>query len=139
MDAVLVLVLKMPSLRALPMLSAVLGVTVLDDLDESALARLAADGFNPSAAVETSVGNFQVWIKDPAVSPKLLGAFAANDSLMDGYWQIGIAEAIHGSYHQFLLDHGQSASLATAPWNLFHIHSLTPLLALNQENLQSPA
>src|SRR5260370_37006886 len=34
---------------------------------------------------------------------------------------------------------GLSGNLATAPRNLFHIHRLTPLLALNQENLQSPA
>ena len=47
--------------------------TVLDDLNETSLARLSADGFNPCAVVETSVGNFQAWLKHPAVFPKLIG------------------------------------------------------------------
>src|ERR1700674_4227698 len=51
--------------------------TVLDDVNETTLARLAADGFNPCAIVETSAGNFQAWLKHPAVFPKLLGTFAA--------------------------------------------------------------
>ena len=38
-----------------------------DDLNETMLARLAADGFNPCAVVETSDGNFQAWLKHPAV------------------------------------------------------------------------
>jgi hypothetical protein len=51
--------------------------TVLDDLNEATLARLATDGFNPCAVVETSVGNFQAWLKHPTVFPKLIGTFAA--------------------------------------------------------------
>ena len=51
--------------------------TVLDDLNETTLARLSADGFNPCAVVETSAGNFQAWLKHPAVFPKLIGTFAA--------------------------------------------------------------
>ncbi len=51
--------------------------TVLDDLSEIALAKLTADGFTPCAVVETSAGNFQAWLKHPAVLPKLLGSFAA--------------------------------------------------------------
>jgi hypothetical protein len=51
--------------------------TVLDDLNEATLARLAADGFNPCAVVETSAGNFQAWLKHPDVFPKLIGTFAA--------------------------------------------------------------
>jgi hypothetical protein len=53
------------------------GYTVLDDLNETMLARLAADGFNPCAVVETSAGNFQAWLKHRSVFPKLLGTFAA--------------------------------------------------------------
>ncbi len=41
------------------------------------LAKLTADGFTPSAVAETSAGNFQAWLKHPAVLPKLLGTFAA--------------------------------------------------------------
>ena len=51
--------------------------TVLDDLNETTLARLSADGFNPCAIVETSAGNFEAWLKHPAVFPKLIGTFAA--------------------------------------------------------------
>ena len=51
--------------------------TTLDDLNETSLARLSADGFNPCAVVETSAGNFQAWLKHPRVFPKLLGTFAA--------------------------------------------------------------
>ena len=51
--------------------------TVLDDLSETLLAKLAADGFTPCAVVETSAGNFQGWLKHPAVLPKLLSTFAA--------------------------------------------------------------
>ena len=51
--------------------------TVLDDLDEAAIARLSEDGFTPCAVVETSVGNFQAWLKHSAVLPKLVGTFAA--------------------------------------------------------------
>jgi hypothetical protein len=50
--------------------------TVLDDLKETTLAWLAADGFNPCAAVETCAGNFQAWLKHPDVFPKLIGTFA---------------------------------------------------------------
>ena len=51
--------------------------TVLDDLDRTKLARLAAEGFAPCAVVETSPGNYQAWLKHVAVLPKLLGTFAA--------------------------------------------------------------
>jgi hypothetical protein len=51
--------------------------TVLDDLSVIALTKLSADGFTPCAVVETSAGNFQAWLKHPAVFPKLIGTFAA--------------------------------------------------------------
>jgi RepB DNA-primase from phage plasmid len=51
--------------------------TVLDDLNEATLARLAADAFNPCAVVETSADNFQAWLKHSDVFPKLIGTFAA--------------------------------------------------------------
>jgi hypothetical protein len=51
--------------------------TALDDLSETSLALLNGDGFNPCAVVETSAGNFQVWLKHSVVLPKLLGTFAA--------------------------------------------------------------
>ena len=51
--------------------------TVLDDLNEGSIARLSADGFDPCTVVETSVGNFQAWLKHTAVLPKLVGSLAA--------------------------------------------------------------
>jgi hypothetical protein len=51
--------------------------TVLDDLNETTLTRISADGFTPCAIVETSAGNFQAWLKHPDVFPKLIGTFAA--------------------------------------------------------------
>ena len=51
--------------------------TILDDLSEISLAKLAADAFTPCAVVETSAGNFQAWLKHPVIFPKLLGTFAA--------------------------------------------------------------
>ena len=51
--------------------------TTLDDLNETSLARLSADGFTPCAIIETSTGNFQAWLKHPRVFPKLLSTFAA--------------------------------------------------------------
>src|ERR1700712_6076347 len=51
--------------------------TTLDDLHETSLARLSADGFDPCAVVETSAGNFQAWLKHRRTFPKLLGTFAA--------------------------------------------------------------
>ena len=51
--------------------------TALDDLSETSLAKLAGDGFNPCAVVETSAGNFQAWLKHSVVFPKLLGTFDA--------------------------------------------------------------
>src|SRR5260370_19505898 len=51
--------------------------TTLDNLNETSLARVSADGFNPCAVIETSAGNFQAWLKHSRVFPKLLGSFAA--------------------------------------------------------------
>jgi hypothetical protein len=51
--------------------------TVLDDLNATSLARLSAGGFDPCAVVETSVDNFQVWLKHAVVLPKLIGILAA--------------------------------------------------------------
>src|SRR5260370_8309676 len=43
--------------------------TTLDDLHQTSLARLAADGFNPCAVVETSAGTFQAWLKHSRMFP----------------------------------------------------------------------
>jgi hypothetical protein len=51
--------------------------TILDDLDQLALTRLSADGFDPCAVVQTSPGNFQSWLKHASMLPKLLSTFAA--------------------------------------------------------------
>jgi len=51
--------------------------TVLDDLDRPTVIRLSADGFAPCSLVETSPGNFQVWLKHAQVLSKADGSLAA--------------------------------------------------------------
>ncbi len=51
--------------------------TILDDLDQSTLTRISAEGFNPCAVIQTSPGNFQAWLKHASTLPKLLGTLAA--------------------------------------------------------------
>ena len=51
--------------------------TVLDDLNSDSVARLAVDGLEPCAVVETSLGNFQAWLKHDDVYPATLSTFVA--------------------------------------------------------------
>jgi hypothetical protein len=51
--------------------------TVLDDLTADSVARLTGDGVEPCAVVETSLGNFQAWLKHDDVYPTPLSTFIA--------------------------------------------------------------
>ena len=51
--------------------------TVLDDLNSDSVARLSGDGYEPCAVVETSLGNFQAWLKHDDVYPAPLSTFVA--------------------------------------------------------------
>ena len=51
--------------------------TVLDDLSRDGVDRLSADGYEPCAVVETSLGNFQAWLKHDDVYPAPLSTFVA--------------------------------------------------------------
>ena len=51
--------------------------TVLDDLNQNGVDRLAGDGLEPCAVVETSLGNFQAWFKHDDVYPSPLSTFVA--------------------------------------------------------------
>jgi hypothetical protein len=51
--------------------------TVLDDLNLDSVNRLAGDGLEPCAVVETSLGNFQAWLKHDDVYPAPLSTFIA--------------------------------------------------------------
>jgi hypothetical protein len=51
--------------------------TVLDDLNSDSVARLAGDGYEPCAVVETSLGNFQAWLKHDDMYPAPLSTFVA--------------------------------------------------------------
>lgn len=51
--------------------------TLLDDLTSTALTGMRAQGFAPTAIVETSPGNFQAWLRHPHALPKDLGTLAA--------------------------------------------------------------
>ncbi len=58
--------------------------TVLDDLAQDALDKMAVDSYEPCAVVETSAGNFQVWLKHDDVYPTGLSTFIAK-SLAEQY------------------------------------------------------
>ena len=51
--------------------------TVLDDLNSDSVAQLPIDGYEPCAVVETSLGNFQAWLKHDDVYPSPLSTFVA--------------------------------------------------------------
>ncbi len=51
--------------------------TVLDDLTRDSVDRLSADGCGPCALVETSLGNFQAWLKHDDDYPAPLSTFIA--------------------------------------------------------------
>jgi hypothetical protein len=51
--------------------------TVLDDLNSDSVAQLVGDGLEPCAVVETSLGNFQAWLKHDDVYPAPLSTFIA--------------------------------------------------------------
>ena len=51
--------------------------TVLDDLTQDAVDQLTADGYDPCAVVETSLGNFQAWLKHDDEYPAPLSTFIA--------------------------------------------------------------
>ncbi len=53
--------------------------TVLDDLNSDSVARLAGDGLEPCAVIETSLGNFQAWLKHDDVYPAPLSTFIAQN------------------------------------------------------------
>lgn len=52
-------------------------LTLIDDLTKAAMESLSKEDFHPSAVVETSPGNYQVWVKHCQVLPKRLSTFAA--------------------------------------------------------------
>jgi len=51
--------------------------TVLDDLNQDGVDQLTADGYDPCAVVETSLGNFQAWLKHDSEYPAPLSTFIA--------------------------------------------------------------
>src|ERR1035438_7715072 len=53
--------------------------TVLDDLRTDGVDRLSADGYEPCAVVETSLGNFQAWLKHDDVYPTPMSTFIAQE------------------------------------------------------------
>jgi hypothetical protein len=54
-------------------------LTLLDDLDACAILALRRSGFGPAVVVETSVGNFQAWLKHARVLNRSLSTQAAQE------------------------------------------------------------
>ncbi len=51
--------------------------TLLDDLTPASLTQLTAEGYAPAAAIETSPGSFQAWLRHAQPLSKELGSLAA--------------------------------------------------------------
>ncbi len=51
--------------------------TLLDDLNQTTLERLEAEGYAPAAVIETSPGSFQAWLRHEQPLSKELGSIAA--------------------------------------------------------------
>jgi hypothetical protein len=54
-------------------------LTLIDDLNLSAIVRLRRQGFRPAVVVQTSPGNYQAWIKHPARLDRELGTAVARE------------------------------------------------------------
>jgi DNA primase RepB-like protein len=52
-------------------------LTLVDDVKTGAVSAMKQSGFHPALVIETSPGNFQAWMKHPAVLPKEVGTAAA--------------------------------------------------------------
>ena len=52
-------------------------LTLVDDVKTDAVSAMKQSGFHPALVIETSPGNFQAWMKHPAVLPKDIGTAAA--------------------------------------------------------------
>jgi len=52
-------------------------LTLIDDLQANAVAQMREDGFQPAVVVQTSPGNFQVWVKHATRMDKELGTAVA--------------------------------------------------------------
>jgi RepB DNA-primase from phage plasmid len=52
-------------------------LTLVDDVKASSVSAMKQSGFHPALVIETSSGNFQVWMKHPVVLPKEVGTVAA--------------------------------------------------------------
>jgi len=53
--------------------------SVLDDLNSDSVAQLTGDGLEPCAVIETSLGNFQAWLKHDDVYPAPMSTFIAQN------------------------------------------------------------
>lgn len=53
------------------------GLSLVDDLKADAIARMKAEGFAPAAVVETSLGNFQAWLKHGQILDEVASTRAA--------------------------------------------------------------
>ncbi|HVB81353.1 MAG TPA: DNA-primase RepB domain-containing protein [Candidatus Binataceae bacterium] len=55
------------------------GLSLIDDLNSDAIARMKGSGFQPAVIVETSPSNFQVWLNHGRTFGKKLGTQAAKE------------------------------------------------------------
>ena len=70
-------------------------LSMVDDLSADSIRRMKTSGFAPALVIETSPGNFQVWLKHPRVLPKGLSTAVARSLAKDFGGDIGAADWRH--------------------------------------------
>lgn len=70
-------------------------LSLVDDLEPEALTCMRADGFRPAVVVETSPGNFQAWLKHPALLPQDVSTAAARELATRFGGDLGAADWRH--------------------------------------------
>src|SRR5271157_5893955 len=70
-------------------------LSLVDDLRREAVEQMKRTGFQPTAIIETSPGNYQAWLKHPERLPKDLGTAAARALAREFGGDLGAADWRH--------------------------------------------
>jgi hypothetical protein len=70
-------------------------LSLVDDLKSEAVEQMKRTGFQPTAVIETSPGNYQAWLKHPERLPKDLGTAAARALAREFGGDLGAADWRH--------------------------------------------
>jgi hypothetical protein len=70
-------------------------LSLVDDLKPASISRMKSEGFQPAAVIETSPGNFQAWLKHPAVLPREVSTAVARELASRFGGDLGAADWRH--------------------------------------------